>query len=161
MSRKEAYDKVYVRWNTKEQTIAHRIRVLIESHGVASNEVQCYVETFNKALVQQSGKSGTICSGEGAEFLTTQGGEFLSAIDTCVTNAYDKYRRSGFTDASQGLTELKGCRFTEMDNKLIECTNAVTDSLLGIIGTTGSIDELIKTDRQNIMQKCRRLPPIR
>ena len=73
-ARKTAYDDVYVRWNTKSQSISLRIRDI--SQQLAPSDYEGYISALTNEVALDSESKG-----------------LLTQMDTCVTNAFDAYSR--------------------------------------------------------------------
>ena len=142
-ARKWAYDDVYVRWNTKAQSISLRIRGIFKQLAPSDYERYINALTHEVALGHSEGRPNH----EG----------LLTLMDTCVTKAFDSYRQERYENKLAAEKALDECNFDAMDIKLIDCTRIIADSLYVIVNTLDDpklVEEKIRTDSADIKGAC-------
>jgi hypothetical protein len=148
-ARKWAYDDVYVRWNTKSQSISLRIREIFKKLAPTEYEGYLHALTHQVAL-------GRPLSDENRP----QREGLLTLIDACITEGFDAYRRDKFENAASAENILNSCDVNTLNLKLIGCAYTMADSLYVIVNTLNSestfVEEKIRTDSENIKRACAR-----
>jgi hypothetical protein len=147
-ARKLAYDDVYVRWNTKSQSISLRIREIFKQ--LAPSDYEGYIDALTNE-VALGHRTGATLSGVSKH----QG--LLTLMDTCVTKAFDAYRMEKFENVTSAEEVLAECDFDAMDLQLLECTRIIADSLYVIVNTLNNsqyVEEKIRTDATAIKGAC-------
>jgi hypothetical protein len=147
-ARKSAYDDVYVRWNTKSQSISLRIREIFKQLAPSGYEGYISALTHEVALGHQTGVNLSSKP-------TRQG--LLTQMDTCVTGAFDAYRLDKFENTTTAEQILTDCDFDGIDLQLIECSTILADSLYVIVNTMDNpkyVEEKIRTDAKEINLAC-------
>jgi hypothetical protein len=149
--RKMAYDEVYVRWNTKAQSVALRIREIFKQ---AAPEYESYFDALTHNTLLGS-RSEPLKSSDEKEGL-------LTIIDQCITGAFDAYRLDTFSDASSAKAILERCppkhqlSVDELNFQLINCSNVLGDSLFFVVNTLdlSNSKERIHEDSERIKAAC-------
>ena len=146
-ARKSAYDDVYVRWNTKAQSISLRIREIFQV--LAPSDYEGYIN----ALTNEVALGHRTPTSRQAE---PEHRGLLTLMDTCITNAFDAYRRDRFEDNTAGEKVLSDCGIDEIDLSLIDCSRIIADSLFVIVNTRDPkfAEEKIRTDAADIKRAC-------
>jgi hypothetical protein len=146
-SRKAAYDDVYVRWNTKAQSISLRIREIFKALAPSAYEGYINALTNEIALGHRTAASRQT---------EPQHQGLLTLMDTCITNAFDAYRRDRFEDTTDAVKVLSDCDIDEIDFRLIDCSRIIADSLFVIVNTLDQKfgEKKIRTDAADIKGAC-------
>jgi hypothetical protein len=149
-TRKWSYDDVYVRWNTKAQSISLRIREIFKK--LAPTDYEGYLNALHHQMAL--GDPTPPMSDEN----NSRHEGLLTLIDACITDAFDAYRRDKFENATSALKILNSCNINTLNLKLIGCSNVMADSLYVIVNTLDSeptsVDNKIRTDSVNIKAAC-------
>jgi hypothetical protein len=131
--RKRAYDDVYVRWNTKIQSLTLRIREIFKA---AHSEFEDYINDLNYEMtLGVRGRQRP--QEEHREALLTK-------MDACITKAFDTYRRDKFEDKGNAVTVLNECNLDTTDQTLIDCSKTIADSLFAIVNALDPTREKIQ-----------------
>lgn len=137
------YNEVYVQWNTKEEGMELRTREFLQT--VAPDDYQAYIDTFTGVL---SSKHAITAATTGADAHVTPG--LLAQMDSCLTDAYDRYRKAGFKESAAADAKLNECHFGKLDDDTVDCTAAIADSLFGIIGQLGAPQRGVQLVRDGV-----------
>lgn len=142
--RKKAYDEIYVRWNTKSQSIDLQIRELFKQ--IAPSDYERYVDslTFRVSPVAN-----------GNEMNYKPG--LLSILDKCVTDAFDAYRKENFQQNKMAMEIIYTCNIDEIDSSIMACSQTMGESLFAIVSgqlKREEIDRKIGRDRDRIKAVC-------
>jgi hypothetical protein len=142
--RKAAYDDVYTRWNTKEDSILNQIQEFLKFAVPRGNRdyINNYAQSFRLALTSDYAPGAR----EGGQRADRSQGGLLSQMDDCITNAFDDYRRSKFDDPEPAKATLLACKFSELDDRMIDCTHMLTEQLYDIINHLGDADRTRSTE---------------
>jgi hypothetical protein len=148
-ARKASYDDVYVRWNTKTQSIALRIREMLRRSSPAE-----YENYFNSLTVKLSLAFDTRGVSEQARPGSVA---LLSKLDDCITKAFDVFRKSNFENSSPAIDVLKACRVDEIDDHIINCSSIMGDSLYALVNDLHDNEQIgkrIQKDGKLIKDAC-------
>jgi hypothetical protein len=143
-ARKVAYDEVYVRWNTREDTVLNSIQEFLKIAAPHGNKsyVDDYARSFRAALTSEHAQGPRVGDLRADR---SQGG-LLSQMDGCITNAFDDYRRNKFADPESAKATLQACRFDDLDDRMIDCTHMLTEQLYVIINHFGDAEFMLSTN---------------
>jgi hypothetical protein len=147
-ARKLAYDEAYIRWNAKVLGDLLRIRAGLGQSYKSSYET--YIDgltNFNMLL------SATDLNKLRPEH---QIPGLLSVMDTCLTNAFDKYRLNSFKTSQEVTNIISDCKFRDVYLKLIGCFSTIVESLYGAVDRLAGVAVIQITDEQ-VADACR--PP--
>src|SRR5205823_174719 len=114
---------VYVRWNTKAQSISLRIREIFKKQAETDYEI------YLNALTHQTALNPATEENKG------QDKGLLTLIDACVTNAFDVYRRDKFETTVNATKLLDKCNMDGLNSQTIICSNILADSLFLVVNT--------------------------
>jgi hypothetical protein len=152
-ARKAAYDDVYVRWNTKEDSILNQIQEFLTFAVPGGNRgyINDYAHSFRIALTSDHASGPR----EGEQRADRAEGGLLSRMDDCITNAFDIYRRSKFDNPEPAKATLQACQFGDLDDRMIDCTHMLTEQLYNIINHFSDADRPRSTEdpfKENIWE---------
>jgi hypothetical protein len=149
--RKTAYDEVFVRWNSKAQSVALRIREMFKQTAPEIDYESYFNALTHETLLGSRSKSSTGKVG------------LLTIMDQCITDAFDRYRQDGFLDSSNAKVILSQCEtgtyrldIDALNFELIHCTIVLGDSLFFVVNTSDlpNFEEKIHEDSKSIKDAC-------
>jgi hypothetical protein len=152
-ARKAAYDDIYVRWNTREDSILNQVQEFwrVAAPGDSRGYIDDYAHSFKLALTSDH----AVGPRQGDKRADRSQGGLLSRMDDCVTNAFDDYRRGEFNNPGPAKATLQACRFDVIDDRMIDCTHVLTEQLYDIINHLGGANRTHSTEdplKTNIWQ---------